>query len=98
MIDKIRILVIETQLLTYLLMELAKTAVYLKNRPPTKSLLDTIFWESLYEEKSDLSNLRIIESFVYYHNIETEIYLNRRIKLDSKARQIKLIGYSKGCS
>jgi hypothetical protein len=63
-IDKIRILIIETQLLIYLWMELAKTAVYLKNRSPTKLLLNTTSWESLYREKSDFSNLRIIRLFV----------------------------------
>jgi hypothetical protein len=76
-------------------MELAKIIIYFKNRFPTKLLLNTIFWESFYEEKSDLSNFQIIRLFVYYHNIETEIGLNRRIKSDPKIRQTRLIGYSK---
>jgi hypothetical protein len=79
-------------------MELAKTAIYLKNRSLTKSLLNITPWESLYKEKSDFSNLRIIKSLVYYHNIETEIGLNRRTKSDPKARQIRLIGYGKRSS
>jgi hypothetical protein len=95
-IDKIRILIIEIQLSVYLWIELIKTVIYLKNRSPIKSLLDTISWKSLYREKSDLSNLRIIESLVYYYNVETEIGSNRRIKSDPRDRQIKLIGYSKG--
>jgi hypothetical protein len=57
--------------------------------------LDTTPWKSLYKEKSDFSNFRIIGSFVYYHNIEIETNLNRRIKSDPKTRQIRLIGYSK---
>jgi hypothetical protein len=77
-------------------MELTKTTVYLKNQSPTKILLDTISWESLYREKSNLSNLRIIGSLVYYYNIEIETGPNRRIKSDPKDRQTKLIGYSKG--
>jgi hypothetical protein len=77
-------------------MKLVKIAVYFKNRSPIKSLLDTAPWESLYKEKSDFSNLRIIESLVYYHNIETETDLNRRTKSDPKTRQTKLIGYDKG--
>jgi hypothetical protein len=97
-IDKIRILIIEIQLSIYLWMELIKTVIYFKNRSPTKLLLDTILWESLYKEKSDFFNLRIIELFVYCHNIETETDLNRRIKSDLKARQTKLIGYGKGSS
>jgi hypothetical protein len=79
-------------------MKLAKIAIYFKNRSPTKLLLDTIPWKSLYKEKSNFSNLRIIKSLVYYYNIETETGSNRRIKSDSKARQIKLIGYGKESS
>jgi hypothetical protein len=89
---------VETQLSTYLWMELAKIIIYLKNRSSIKLLLDTTSWESLYKEKSDFSNFRIIELFVYCHNIETEIDSNRRIKSDSKARQIRLIGYGKRSS
>jgi hypothetical protein len=95
MIDKIRILMVEIQLSAYLWMELVKIAVYLKNRSPIKSLLDTIPWESFYKEKSDFSNFRIIGSFVYCYNVEIEIGLNRRIKSDPKNRQIRLIGYDK---
>jgi hypothetical protein len=97
-IDKTRIQVVEIQLTIYLWMELVKTAVYLKNRFPIKSLLDTTSWESLYEKKSDLSNFRIIGSLVYYYNVETEIGLNRRTKSDFRIRQIKLIGYNKKSS
>jgi hypothetical protein len=79
-------------------MELAKTAIYLKNRSPTKSLLDTTSWKSLHEKKSDLSNFRIIKSLIYYYNVETETDPNRRIKSDPRNRQTKLIGYDKGSS
>jgi hypothetical protein len=79
-------------------MELAKITVYFKNRSSTKSLLDTIPWESFYREKSDLFNFRIIGSLVYCYNIETEIGSNRRIKSDPKDRQTRLIGYGKGSS
>jgi hypothetical protein len=77
---------------------LVKTVVYLKNRFPIKSLLNITPWESLHEEKSDFSNLRIIGLLVYCHNIETETGPNRWIKSDSKARQTRLIRYSKGSS
>jgi hypothetical protein len=50
------------------------------------------------EKKSDFSNLRIIGSLVYYHNVEIEIGFNRRIKSNSRNRQIRLIRYSKGFS
>jgi hypothetical protein len=76
-------------------MELAKIIIYFKNRSPIKLLFDTILWKSLYKKKSDLFNLRIIRSFVYYHNIETEINLNRQTKLDPRTRQTRLIRYGK---
>jgi hypothetical protein len=76
-------------------MELVKTIIYLKNRSPIKLLLNTTSWKSLYREKSDLSNLRIIKSLVYYYNVETETNPNRRIKSNPKTRQIKLIRYNK---
>jgi hypothetical protein len=76
-IDKIRILIVEIQLPAHLWMELVKTIVYLKNRSPTKPLLDTTSWKSFYEEKSNLFNFRIIELLVYYYNIETETGSNR---------------------
>jgi hypothetical protein len=79
-------------------MELVKTAIYFKNRFPIKSLLDTTSWESLYREKSNLFNFRIIGSLVYCYNIETETGSNRRIKSDPRGRQIRLIGYDKGSS
>jgi hypothetical protein len=77
-------------------MELIKTVIYFKNRFPTKLLLNTIFWKSLHKKKSDFFNLRIIKSFVYYYNIETEIDSNRWIKSDPRDRQTKLIRYDKG--
>jgi hypothetical protein len=78
---------IEIQLSIYLWMKLAKIIIYFKNRFPIKLLLDTTFWKSFYEEKSDFVNFRSIKSLVYYYNVETETDLNRRIKLDPKIRQ-----------
>jgi hypothetical protein len=79
-------------------MELAKIAVYLKNRSPIKSLLDTIPWKSLYKKKSNFSNLRIIELLVYCYNVETENDFNRRTKSDSRDCQTRLIEYGKESS
>jgi hypothetical protein len=98
MIDKIRTLIIETQLSIYLWMELAKITVYLKNRFSTKSLLNTTPWKSFHKKKPNFSNLQIIGSFVYYYNVETETNPNRRTKSDPRDRQTKLIGYSKESS
>jgi hypothetical protein len=79
-------------------MKLIKIIIYLKNRSPTKLLLDTTPWKSFYKEKSDFSNFRIIKSLVYCYNIEIETDLNRRIKLDFRTRQTRLIRYGKGFS
>jgi hypothetical protein len=98
MINKIRILIIEIQLSTYLWMELAKIIIYLKNRSLTKLLLNTTSWKSFHEEKSDFSNFRIIRLLVYCYNIETETDPNRRTKSDPRNRQTKLIRYSKRSS
>jgi hypothetical protein len=76
-------------------MKLVKTIIYFKNRFLIKSLLNTTFWESLYEEKSDFFNFRIIRLLVYCYNIEIEIGFNRRTKSDFRIRQIRLIRYSK---
>jgi hypothetical protein len=76
-------------------MKLIKTIIYFKNRSSIKLLLDTIFWESFDKKKFDFSNFRIIESLVYCYNIEIETGLNRRIKLDFRIRQTRLIGYDK---
>jgi hypothetical protein len=76
-------------------MKLAKIAIYLKNRSPIKSLLDTTPWKSFYKEKPNFSNLRIIRLFVYYHNIEIETGSNRRTKSNSRTRQTRLIKYNK---
>jgi hypothetical protein len=50
------------------------------------------------KKKSDFFNFRIIRSLVYCHNVEIETDFNRRIKSNPRARQIKLIGYSKRSS
>jgi hypothetical protein len=76
-------------------MELIKITVYLKNRSPIKLLLDTTPWKSLYGEKSNLSNFRIIKSLIYCRNIEIEIDFNRRTKSDPRIRQTRLIEYGK---
>jgi hypothetical protein len=76
-------------------MELIKTTVYLKNRSSTKSLLNTTSWKSFYKEKPNFFNFRIIGLLVYCYNVEIEIGSNRRIKSDSRTRQIRLIGYGK---
>jgi hypothetical protein len=77
-------------------MKLIKIVIYLKNRFPTKLLLNTTPWKSLYKEKYDFSNLRIIGSLVYCYNVEIEIDPNRRIKSDPRDRQTRLIRYGKG--
>ena len=76
----------------YLWRELAKTAVYLINRSPTRSLEGKTPYEAWYGSKPDLSHLKIIGSAVYCVNVEDE----KLKKLDPVARKCRLIGYGPG--
>ena len=68
--------------------EALSTAVYLKNRSPTKSLEFKTPYEALYGVKPAVKHLRVFGSKAFSH-IPTE---DRR-KLDSKAIRCTFIGY-----
>jgi hypothetical protein len=92
----IRILLIDTHLPEELWVKLVKTVVYLRNRLLIKTLDQSIPYKCFYKKKPDVSYLRIIGLAVYYHEMERELGLNRRMKLESRARKYRLIGYGKG--
>ena len=94
--NEIRTLLIDTHLPEELWVELVKTIVYLRNRLPTRTLDQLTPYECLYKKKPDVSHLRIIGSAVYYHEVESESGLNRKMKLELRARKCRLIGYGKG--
>jgi hypothetical protein len=73
----IRVLLIDTQLPEYLWPELFDTVLYLKNRSPNKAVRDMTPYEALYNNKPNLSHLKIIDLALYSHNVEHESGLIR---------------------
>src|SRR5260370_19516359 len=92
----IRTLLIDTHLSEELWVELIKTIVYLRNRSLTRTLDQLTFYECFYKKKPDVSHLRIIDSAVYCHEVESESGLNRRMKFELRAHKCRLIKYGKG--
>lgn len=68
--------------------EALSTAVYLRNRSPTKALQGITPFEAWHGTKPDVSSLRIFGCSAYAHVPKTE-----RHKLDSKTRKCVLLGY-----
>ena len=68
--------------------EALSTAVYLRNRSPTKSVADMTPYEAWMGEKPNVEHLRIFECVVYAHVAKDE-----RKKLDLKARKCVFLGY-----
>jgi len=68
--------------------EALSTAVYLKNRSPTKSLSKTTPFEAWSEEKPDVSHLRVFGCNAYSH-----VPRDERGKLDSKTKKCLMLGY-----
>jgi len=68
--------------------EAVNTSVYLKNRSPTKAVANMTPEEAWTGLKPDVSHLRIFGSQAFLH-----IPDQQRKKLDSKTRQMILVGY-----
>ena len=92
----IRTLLIDIHLPEELWIKLVKTIVYLRNRLLIRILNQLISYKYFYKKKSDISHFRIINLAVYCHEIKRELRLNRRMKLESRARKCRLIRYGKG--
>jgi hypothetical protein len=86
---------IDTHLPEELWIELVKTIVYLRNRSLIRTLDQLTPYKCLYKEKPDVSHLRIINLAIYCHEVESESGLNRKIKLELRARKYRLIRYEK---
>ena len=71
--------------------EAVSTAVYLKNRCPTKSVQDKTPYEAWHGEKPKVKHLRVFGCDAYAH-----IPKDERGKFDSKARKCILLGYGTG--
>ena len=62
--------------------ESVSTAVYLRNRCPTKAVKGKTLYEALYGKKPNVNHLRVFGCDAYTH-----IPKDERSKLDSKARK-----------
>ena len=69
--------------------EAINTAVYLRNRSPSAELKDGTPYEHWFEEKPDISNLRVFGCIAYVH-----VARNKRSKLDMKSRKVIFYGIS----
>ena len=65
-IEAVRSMVFHANLPLHFWAEAASTAVYLHNRSPTSSLQNKTPYECWYNEKPDVSNLRVFGCIAYY--------------------------------
>jgi hypothetical protein len=94
LMEKVRALLITSQLPTKLWGEAASTACYLRNRSPTGSFEATPY-ELFYKQKPDVSHLRVFGCKAY-----TLVPAQQRKKLDPKSAIGAFVGYeqhSKAC-
>jgi Reverse transcriptase (RNA-dependent DNA polymerase)/Integrase core domain/GAG-pre-integrase domain len=87
-LERVKAILADTGLPKELWMELASTIVYLKNRSPSRSLPGSTPYEMWYNERPELSHLRIIGS-----NAHVLIPKEKRRKLDFHSQKGILVGY-----
>ena len=87
-VERTKAILHDTELPKTLWMEIASTVIYLKNRSPTSNLKGMTPYEAWSKKKPDMSDLRILGSYVYVH-ISKDI----RTKLDYNTRKCRLVGY-----
>ena len=86
-IERTRAMLLDAELPKSLWAEAATTANYLRNRSPSLNRTKTP-WELFYNNKPDVSNLRVFGSTVYVH-----VPKALRRKLDPVSFKGKLVGY-----
>ena len=86
LLETTRSLLFGAQLPTYLWEEAIKTACYLSNRVPTRSLYRITPFEAYSGQRPNLAHLRIFGSAAFIH-------IQYRNKLEPKSRQLVLVGY-----
>ena len=65
--------------------EAVNTAVYLQNRSPTTALDGITPYESLFNKKPDVTNLRVFGC--------VDSYVNKQTKLNAKSKKVIFVGY-----
>ena len=87
LMERVRAMLLDSNLPKGMWAELINTAAYLKNRSPASSQDKTPF-ELWNEQRPNLSNLRIIGSIAYAHTPN-----QGRKKLDKQSQKYFLVGY-----
>ena len=88
LVECVRTMLVDLSLPHRFWAEALATAVYLRNRSPTKALKGVTPLEAWSGTKPDVSFLRIFGWSTYAHVLKTE-----RCKLESKTRKCILLGY-----
>ena len=88
LVEAVRSMLIGAKLPKKFWAESLSTAVYLRNRSPSKAVVGMTPFEAWNDYKPDVSHLRVFGCTVYAH-----IEKDERSKLDSKARKCILLGY-----
>ena len=88
LVETVRSMLIDAQLPQSFWAEALSTAVYLKNRSPTRALKVATPYESWMKEKPNVEHLRVFGCDAYAHIAKDE-----RKKLDSKSRKCIFLGY-----
>ena len=71
--------------------EAVSTAVYIRNRSPTTSLVNKTPFECWFQKKPDVSHMRVFGSLCYVHIPDSQ-----RRKLDAKSYKGIFVGYPEG--
>lgn len=88
LIESVRSMLADSGLPQTFWAEALSTAVYLRNRSPTKSLPETTPFEVWSGEKPDVSHLRVFGCNAYSH-----VPRDERGKVDSKTKKCWMLGY-----
>jgi transposase InsO family protein len=88
LVETVRSMLFDARLPKRFWAECLSTAVYLRNRSPSKAVVGMTPFEAWNGIKPDVSHLRVFGSVAYAH-----IEKDERSKLDGKARKCILLGY-----
>ena len=90
-IEAVRSMMFHANVPLFLWAEAVSSAVYIHNRSPTAALTNTTPYECWFQEKPNVSNLRVFGCLAYYLVPDAQ-----RKKLDPKSRKAIFIGYPAG--
>ena len=88
LVESVRSMLIDARLPHKFWAEALSTAVYLRNRSPTKAVEDKTPYEAWSGDRPNVKHLRVFGCIAYAHVPKDE-----RRKLDSKSRKCILLGY-----